>query len=150
MLGVAFTVFVLVVTFGGLGVYFFFMARRRACGFWPWEVSAMRREGTRATALVLNHAYQSSGERGSMEYELIVEVRPPNGTPFRTKVVYVGPTFSDDNREGAQLPVFFRPTEPQRILIDFEALERAKRIAAGEANAREEQRKRDLLAGKGP
>jgi hypothetical protein len=124
--------------------------RREACGFWPWEAKRMRREGMRATAEVLSRTTREMHEVGYREYELIVEVRPQGAPSFRTTVVYVGGTFDNNNREGEQMPVLFRPGEPSRLLIDFAAMERAATAAAGEAQAREEQRKRDLLAGKGP
>src|SRR5580658_1018818 len=78
------------------------LTRRRACGFWPWEVGRMKREGTRATAEVLSRTTRPMRAVGYREYELIVEVRPQGAPSFRTTVVYVGDTFASDNREGEQ------------------------------------------------
>jgi hypothetical protein len=138
------------VAVGGMGFYLLSLARRRACGFWPWEVGRLQREGTRAIAIVLSRKYIPAGETGAANYELIVEVRPQGGAPFRVPLVYTGDKLEDSNREGHELPVIFRPSDPSRLLIDFEAVARAKAAAAGEERARDEQRKRDLLAGKGP
>ena len=139
-----------VITVGGTAIYLLNSARRRACGFWPWEVGRLRREGTRAVAVVLSRKYIPTSETGAANYELIVEVRPQGGAPFRVPLVYTGDKLEDSNREGHELPVIFRPSEPSRLLIDFEAVARAKAAAAGDERAREEQRTRDLLAGKGP
>jgi len=134
----------------GVTYYFLSLARRRACGFWPWEVGRIRREGTRAMAQVLSRTYRPTNETGIAEYELIVEVRPAGTPSFRAQVTYAGEKLEEGNREGAQLPVLFHPGHPSRLLIDFASVEHAKKAAASEQQARDEQHKRDLLAGKGP
>ena len=126
------------------------LARRIACGFWSWEVGRMRREGTRATAAVLARTSDTNGPGAYLRFELIAEVRPQGAPSFRATIAYLSRSFGAFSREGAELPVLFHPGDPSRVLIDFDAIERTEQIAADEKKAREEQRKRDLLAGRGP
>lgn len=113
---------------------------------------AIRRRGQRAPAVVVT---RDRSRRVNDWLELVVEVRPMDGSPFRAEVACMD-VFDDEVRPGAKVQVFFVPKDRKKVLVDTEQLAillkrdrsdeeraRAERKAAEEA-AFEERRKRAL------
>lgn len=129
-----------------MGIIFLVQSWRKGCYFWPWQVWRLRREATAATAVVLSSIKLNKRDGDAApRIEVILEIRAFNAAAYRVVVRYADPEFEHGLCVGATVPVLFDLRDPQRVFVDFRALERAKEAANAEARARVEQRHRNLL-----
>ena len=129
-----------------IGIILLVQSWRKGCYFWPWQVWRLRREANAATAVVLSSIKRNKGDSyATPVFEVILEVRAFGGPSRRVPVRYADPEFEHQVREGATVPVLIDSRDPQRVYINFRAMERAAEAARAEARARAEQRHRDLL-----
>jgi len=139
-----------VVIVAGTAFLILYFMRRHAGGFWPWQRWWMRRNGRRATGVVLNRV-----DRGGVRvqnksyvnrYDLVVEVTLEGEQPYRVSVTLDAYTHEGHTVEGTELPLLVHPRDRQRVLIDFDTIGE-RREERQRQELEEAERKRRALLG---
>jgi hypothetical protein len=115
-----------------------------------WQQRALMKRGLAGTGRVLQRISRgtTSSGRGRVretDWELVLEINVPEHPVYRATARQTRMSISDEFAEGNDVPVRVDPTNLKRVLIDSDALDRARaeqRAAAAEAA---EARKRKLL-----
>ena len=128
--------------------------KRAVGGFWLWEQRRLLREGLAVTGRVLHRAdrgmVRSNGRIPIHRWELVVEVSSPGSPPRRLSVSYDESSFDPMGEVGKLLPLRIDPRDEQRVMLDWDALDRAKTAAEAEAKRKSEEERRALLEGRPP
>lgn len=140
---------VLVLLLGFVSGLFLVRQKRMTGGFWPWEAASLRREGLPGRAVVLSRVTLGSANMGRhlREYEAVLEVHVPERAPYRVPAVFVGywAELDETTQEGASIPVFVDRANPERVLVDFDTIVKAKRASWDAEIEARRKRQRELL-----